>query len=211
MHICFRGRVTTRLIGYNAAITSFVASFVLIRYRLIDMKDHLPPRAREEISSPSSLIDKPPGMPQRFESSPGAIEATHSKESTTATHVNSPPLTHQTSHVGVGELVELFQGVAGTVSELEGRVFIHQVQPFPFSCFRRSEKPPSNGMHLDPPIRLLSRCHTLSVSMALSGFVLLLVGILTFAWTALPLSVSIFCSVCLAGCVSAIYMVFNFT
>lgn len=187
-------------------MTSFVASFVLIRYRLIAMKDRLPLKTVPANRSPSST-EKP--YVTRFESAPGAIEATHTKDSMAATHINGPPLSQQSSHVA--ELTELLQTVAGTVSELEGRVFVHQVETNLFSCFGRSKAAETNnGVHVDPPVRLLSRCHNLSVTMALLGFVLALLGILTFAWTALPTSVSIFSSVCLAGCVAAVLMAFNF-
>ena len=179
-------------------MTSFVASFVLIRYRLIDVKDHLPPVAPK---SQSSIDSRPPYPTTKFESAPGVIEATHSKDSTAATPVHS-------SQPPIAELTELMQRVTETVSELEGRVF---VQTSPLSCFLRSGKSNGNGTYLDPPVRLLSRCHTLAVTMAMCGFVLALLGILSFAWTALPTSISIFSSVCLAGCLGAVFVVTNLT
>jgi len=192
-----------------AAITSFTASFVLIRYRLIDVRDHMPPRPSTSTTataaSPTSPNSFEKARVQRFESSPGQIEATHSKDSTQTTHINPHgTFVRQASH-NVADLMDVFQGLTGTVSELEGRVFIHQVQ---FRhCFRTK---PNNGMHLDPPVHLLSSCHSLSVCMALLGFALALLGILTFAWTTLPLGVAVFSSVCLGGCLFTVFCVVNF-
>ncbi|KAI0701174.1 hypothetical protein BC835DRAFT_1265166 [Cytidiella melzeri] len=192
-----------------AAITSFTASFVLIRYRLVDMTEHLhiggprPSSATDRTMAPSGpsspVIGEKPRMMPRFESSPAQVEATHSKDSSNATFFQ---------HAGrdISDMFDFFQNVTGTKSEVEGRVFIHQASPL--SCFR--SRPNNNGMNLDPPIRLLSRCHSLSVTMASLGFILALVGILLAAWTALPIGVSIFSSVCLGGCLFSVFCVMMF-
>ncbi|KAI0340760.1 hypothetical protein BDW22DRAFT_347442 [Trametopsis cervina] len=191
-----------------AAITSFTASFILIRYRLIDMRDQLhtggksrPSNATDRTIAPSSpTIDKP--QTARFESSPGQMQSSHSKDSTNATFSSHGAgfLQHNMS-----DILDFFQNITGTRSELEGRVFVHQVQPL--HCFRT--KPTNNGMHLHPPIHLLSRAHDLSVTMATLGFILALLGILAFAWTSLPLGVSAFLSACLGGCLFALFFVMS--
>lgn len=182
-----------------SAITSFTASFVLIRYKLIEERVSIPsmPRtAQPSTDSQATRIEKPAFT--RIESAPPIAEHTHSNASTASrTH---PALLRAAP---IQELFEVFQNWSENVQELEGRVSVHQVRLF--GCFRA----PNSGLHLHPPIRLLSRCHTLSVTMALLGFILLLLGILIFAWYSLPNSVSIFASACLGGCLMAICLVFN--
>ncbi|CCM06467.1 uncharacterized protein FIBRA_08732 [Fibroporia radiculosa] len=53
---------------------------------------------------------------------------------------------------------------------------------------------------LDLPVQRLSRCLDLSVIMACLGFVLALLGILAYAWSAVPISISIFASACVGSC-----------
>jgi hypothetical protein len=69
----------------------------------------------------------------------------------------------------------------------------------------------SDGTDLGPPVKLLARCHSLSASMALCGFVLACLGICAFLWTSLPRSVGIFGSACLGVCLISGMLVFNAT
>ena len=91
-----------------------------------------------------------------------------------------------------------------SLTDIQGRISIQRVRLF--RCM-----PPSNPTHVDPPVRLLSNCHTLSVTMAVVGFVLALVGILAFAWTSLPTGVSTFASACLAACGLGIFFTLSFS
>ena len=54
-----------------------------------------------------------------------------------------------------------------------------------------------------PPILLLARSHSLCVFLAFVGFVLALMGTISFAWDRLPLSVSVFATSSMAFCVVA--------
>lgn len=177
----------------HIAITSFVGSFVLIRFKLCDARDQMPH------NSPISPDIEKPTM-SRLESAPPTL--THTRSPTAAeTHAGSSPF-FQTTQT---ELLQIFQSMSQTVSQLEGRVNIHQVHPF--FCFRSRK---SSDGSLEPPVRLLSHCHTLSVAMAVVGFVLALVGILMFAWTALPVGIGAFASACLGTCILAILVTLNF-
>ncbi|KAJ7594906.1 hypothetical protein C8J56DRAFT_927940 [Mycena floridula] len=49
----------------------------------------------------------------------------------------------------------------------------------------------------EPPVHLLSRCHTLSMLLSAVGFALAVTGIFCFTWAQQPLSVSIFTTSCL--------------
>lgn len=176
-----------------------MASFVLIRYKLTEERECIPrPRvAQPSTDSQATQIEKP--AMSRFESAPPTVvERTHSNS--TGSHAQLPFF--RATHMQ--DLVDVFQSWSDSVSQVEGRVSVHQVRFL--TCLGRSRH---NDTHLDPPIRLLSRCHTLSVTMALLGFVLMLLGILVFAWVSLPLSVSVFASACLGGCLLSIFAMFN--
>lgn len=62
---------------------------------------------------------------------------------------------------------------------------------------------PFNGRDKQPPTHLLRRCHALCMWLAAIGFVLALMGIMCFAWAQMPMSVSIFSSICAGLCVVA--------
>ena len=149
---------------------------------------------------------------ERVESLPVPIEASHSKTSTAGTQgtANLGAFVHTAEH-NISDFFDFFQNIAGTKAEVESRVFIHQVQPLWCFTFRdRSRSKTNNGTYLDPPIRLLSISHTLSITMASLGFVLVALGILVFAWVTLPRGISIFSSVCLGGCLIAVFGVMTF-
>ena len=69
----------------------------------------------------------------------------------------------------------------------------------------------NDGTDLDPPVKLLTRCHNLSAAMSTCGFILACLGILAFLWTSLPTSVGIFGSACLGVCFVSGMIVFNST
>lgn len=120
------------------------------------------------------------------------------------------------------------------VNGFQGRVFIDRIHPFSFLSYknrsrrRRNERgfspekgkgrdgedgsgdnTTNDGTDVDPPVKLLTRCHNLSAAMASCGFILACLGILAFLWTSLPRSVGIFGSVCLGVCLVSGMIVFN--
>ena len=94
---------------------------------------------------------------------------------------------------------------AGLAALDPARVSVHTARPF--FCVRGGDR---SGTAAGPPVRLLSRCHTLAAWMAVVGFVLALVGILAFAWTALPTGVGAFASACLGTCLLALFATLSF-
>ena len=46
----------------------------------------------------------------------------------------------------------------------------------------------------------LSKAHTVCAGMSSLGFVLALLGILTYSWTAVPIALGIFASACMGAC-----------
>ncbi len=193
-----RANKDAHYLQFLPAIASFVGSFVLIRYRLIDAKDHVP-RVPTQPSTPMPPNAEIRPDPPRFLSSPPLDKPSHSQSSEHTSFMQPPFL--QPAHIM--NLFTMWQTWSDTVTDLQGRVFIHQVQLFHW--FRS----PNNGTNLDPPIKLLSNCHSLSVTMTVIGFILALLGILTFVWTSLPVNVGVFASVCLGTCLTAITLTFS--
>ena len=54
-----------------------------------------------------------------------------------------------------------------------------------------------------PPTELLSRCHTLCVFLTFLGFLLAIMGLISFAWDQLPVSIGIAASVAMGFCLIA--------
>ncbi|KAL7277767.1 hypothetical protein ACG7TL_008710 [Trametes sanguinea] len=62
---------------------------------------------------------------------------------------------------------------------------------------------------LENIVGVLSRAHNVSAAMASLGFILALLGILTYSWTAVPTSLGIFASVCMGVCFLAALVAFR--
>jgi len=137
-----------------AAIISFLASFVLVRYKLIEAKKE---ELKAEAITGSGLV-----------TSPTSIKHHDVEKTADANHRHSPPRDSTT-----GEPIQ----------SCDPR--LEQVGPF-------SSK--------QPPTALLSRCHSLCISLAAVGFILALMGILCYAWAVQPLSVAAFSSGIMALC-----------
>ncbi|GJE84543.1 hypothetical protein PsYK624_006190 [Phanerochaete sordida] len=182
-----------------SAITAFVGSFVLIRFKLVDAS--VPSSRAPMPSTPATLAEKP--TVSRLESAPPTLSSQAHGSSEHHTMFSTPLI--QTAETAQTEFLQMFQGLSSTFAALEGRVSVHQVRPF--FCFRA--RGPTDGT-VEPPVRLLSSCHTLAVTMAVVGFVLALLGILTFAWTALPVSIGAFASACLGTCLLALFATLSF-
>lgn len=54
-----------------------------------------------------------------------------------------------------------------------------------------------------PPTELLSRCHSLCVFLTFLGFIFAIIGLISFAWNQLPLSIGIAASVAMGFCLTA--------
>lgn len=63
------------------------------------------------------------------------------------------------------------------------------------------------------PIELLSRCHSLCVFLTFLGFILAIIGLLSFSWDRLPMSIGIGASVALGFCLisGAFILIFPFS
>ncbi|KII95672.1 hypothetical protein PLICRDRAFT_225726 [Plicaturopsis crispa FD-325 SS-3] len=145
-----------------AAVISFVASFILLHYRIKDAKTVHDPPSDDDGTTRSPSTSFSGGRPQ-----PDDIK----------------PLTAKSPIPTSPRLIRI-----------EPMVFIEKTQAFDW--FKRSKAP-------EPPLRLLTRCHTLCISLCGIGFVLAIVGVLAFSWTSLSKGVSAFSTVCVVLCTGA--------
>ncbi|CAL1711400.1 unnamed protein product [Somion occarium] len=234
-----------------SAITSFTGSFILIRFKLLDAKQH---EHEIEVSTGSahpstanlplhttSEKEKAQVKVHRARSNPIPAHLTNNivptrsgrtKIADTANISNTslPPhlsRTHTTNSLhnlaaAAEHSLDFLPNWSDIFNSFQGRVCIDRVHPFAFVSPRRrksglegpeggkgSEDQDTSGTELDPPVKLLTRCHSLSTVMAVCGFVLACVGILAFLWTSLPRSVGIFGSACLGVCLISGAVVFN--
>ena len=156
-------------------------------------------------------------MPQSSTEKP-SYERSRRKHSTPSHH----PSTSQGLHAGSPNPIETITDFPLEVFiDLRGLVNINLAHPFWFlSCGQRPKPhdrdeeqvraqgdPEAMVGHtagrLKDMIDVLSRAHVVCTGMALVGFVLALLGILTYAWTAVPLALSVFASACLGVCLVA--------
>lgn len=56
-----------------------------------------------------------------------------------------------------------------------------------------------------PPVRLLKHCHTLCIVLATAGFILALVGVVTYVWARLPPSSRVTATVAMGICVTGAF------
>jgi len=135
----------------SAAIISFMASFVLVRYKRINI-----PTASMYVEKPSSS-----SLPSN------AIPSRHGR---------------------------LLEASALSIERL------HFFDVLPTSIQQRLSHPSSSdplSPSLPEALSTLIRCNTVCVLLSLVGFILAVIGILSYVWTWLPRGVSIFTSICL--------------
>lgn len=172
-----------------SAILAFVASFILVRLQLEDATDQ-EEKAAASSGSPAKLFTRDP-------------ERVGEKDK----HIHRP----STSSVPPADGTSLSDDSTAQCNPVYARVTVRCYRPLAAYAFaKKGTRGISKPTHpaddadaiLNPPIQLLSRCHTLAVWMSAIGFFLGLIGILAYAWTATPAAVSIFSTVCLGVCLA---------
>ncbi|KAI0827967.1 hypothetical protein BC628DRAFT_1418062 [Trametes gibbosa] len=161
-----------------ASILAYLTSFVLIRYRLDDAEEKV--QDSRDASLRQSHVTKSRSL--SFDVDPQSIAST---SACAAPHLSQ---------------------------DLRSLVSVYQIRPF--ECAHRSRnravKPPSTPeapdtgdaaalRTLQRMVHTLSRCHTVVAVMSNIGFVLALLGTIVYFWTALPVALGSFASVCLGG------------
>ncbi|KAH9920910.1 uncharacterized protein B0H18DRAFT_1121638 [Fomitopsis serialis] len=177
-----------------SAILAFVASFILVRLELIDADDQ-----------EDQVADGTPASTSRstMKATVRDLEQVGEKDK----HVHRP----STSSAPVADTTTLSDTSSNPSNPVYARITVSCFRPLStYTTFVKGSKgvmSPANPNDvadaiLNPPIQLLSRCHSLAVWMSAIGFILGVVGILAYAWVATPAAVSIFTTVCLGVCLA---------
>ncbi|KAH9942148.1 uncharacterized protein BXZ73DRAFT_41272, partial [Epithele typhae] len=185
-----------------ASIVAYIGSFVLIRYRLNDAE-----RAEQKV------------IPRRCATPPRTTTRARVQPWASSTlQLNSSAL-GPTSPVDFSALTEAIASVPDQVNaELRGLVSVYRSHPLRYlcGCGRRSRAREDKSTAMQGPqpptaidtaietlkdmVSTLERAHSVCAGMSSLGFLLALIGILTYAWTAVPIEISIFVSACLGCC-----------
>ncbi|KAI0688158.1 hypothetical protein C8T65DRAFT_700674 [Cerioporus squamosus] len=170
-----------------ASILAYCGSFVLIRYRLQD--------AEKTEKDTESAAAKPSVDADRKQFRAGMQPL-----------YPGPVLSATTTPT---EFVRDISWDAYT--DLRSLISVSQVHPFAWLCgvvrkagFRKDTEAPSDAVaQLNSMVLMLTRVHTVTVIMAILGFILALLGTIAYFWTELPRALGIFASACLGGCLFA--------
>ncbi|KAI9507979.1 hypothetical protein F5148DRAFT_1200016 [Russula earlei] len=191
----------------SSAILAYVSSFVLIRYKLNGGQS-----ASGSSSSPIATIHNnyansgkassdQPRTPSALESGP--------REKAEGPHI-AHALTHSPTPFVFGRPQFISSLTAGLASLLEEppvfKIDLRRVSLFEFSalvpCVARDNDPKADAeKNVNALMRLLGRCHLVCTVFALSGFLMLLTGIIVYIWAVLERVVAIFGSACVGVCI----------
>ncbi|KAM5543035.1 hypothetical protein V8D89_003419 [Ganoderma adspersum] len=201
-----------------ASIVAYSASFVLIKYELNDAEkreeQYFPLTPGRSRAPSTSQYTTPPSMTER---------PSHERSRRKHSSHSHRPSTSQNSTLSPSNPIEAIADFPLEVfTDLRGLVSIDRAHPLWFLPCRRGAKAPRDRdeeqvrAHSDPDamvghtsrrlkdmINVLSRAHVVCAGMANVGFALALIGILVYAWTAMPLALSVFASACLGVCLIA--------
>ncbi|KAF4621461.1 hypothetical protein D9613_000882 [Agrocybe pediades] len=183
----------------NAAIISFLAAFLLVRYKLmvatkeeeqIERHDNENGPHGKVVNSTQQFVNSPTSMSfdgsNHTERASPTASSRHGPHRLASSHRDHDMMNHETDPT---------PGMIRIPSRIDPNRTVysknpHLVQVGPFDSY---------GV----PTHIISRCHNLCIFLTVLGFVLALTGILCFAWDRLPLSVSISSSFFMATCLIA--------
>ncbi len=187
-----------------SAILAYVASFVLIRYRLNDAQS-IPGGSQAAITNVYAKYAPPGRTPVNQR---GKVSALESGTHVGAEHGN---LFHTFLSSPVAPLFSTLSTVFSSLLDQPPilNIDLRRVPLFDFSavvpCVGESVHdgdPDANAEKNAVALgRLLNRCHTVCSLFALAGFLLVVIGIVTFVWAVLEDSVAIFGSACVGVCI----------
>ncbi|KAI0629412.1 hypothetical protein C8Q77DRAFT_1065252 [Trametes polyzona] len=184
-----------------ASIVAYIGSFVLIRYRL---------NSAEKLEE--NIFTAHPASPTRA--------AAAEKRRAPSAHVHRPSASMGSTAVPGSPMETIRDFPMEVFTDLRSLVAVERAHPLWFLrlpiCRRRGNKDgaPARGKRgdteasakdsavatLEGIVGVLARAHTVCGGMATLGFVLALLGILTYSWTAVPTSLGIFASACMGAC-----------
>jgi hypothetical protein len=198
-----------------SAILAYVASFVLIRYRLNDAES-TSGDPKSSIAAVYARHTPPTSTPVDRLRTPSGLESGNSGSHEKAKHIHnchpfpSPPITPFLSTF-FGWLSFFPAHLATSLSLLDQppllNIDIRRVSVFNFKvpCVGTSvhdgdpnKDAEKNAIAL---VRLLNRCHGVCSFFAITGFLLVVTGIVAYVWAVLEHSVAIFGSACVGVCI----------
>ncbi|KAI0062458.1 hypothetical protein BV25DRAFT_1915993 [Artomyces pyxidatus] len=158
-----------------AAILAYITSFVVIRYKLNETTHPESPSVSASISART----------------PGRTRTPHAAETAASPAEKQPSLTFPTSPVIPFFSTRLLSLPLPPLLHppMSRTIVIHRLH------FFTPKNPDEDSALL---MSLLVRCHTVCSTFALAGFVLVMVGVISYVWAALERAVSIFASACVA-------------
>ncbi|KAI0663933.1 hypothetical protein C8Q70DRAFT_1049478 [Cubamyces menziesii] len=175
-----------------ASIVAYIGSFVLIRYRLNSAE-----QTEQSTVGRWSTSSAGDTYTQKRPMHPTSPHRSAAKEASAATAA-SPMDTMRDFPM------EVF-------TDLRSLVNVDRANPFwflPCATYRRAKQKQdpeaslkdSAVASLENIVDVLARAHTVCAIMGSLGFLLALLGILTYSWTAVPTSLAIFASACMGVC-----------
>ncbi|KAH7921015.1 hypothetical protein BV22DRAFT_1039139 [Leucogyrophana mollusca] len=177
------GLMGALILHVYAAVLSFLAAFLIIRYKLKEAtKEELMMEGIQVVSSPlgGSLRVKSVERDASDPEGPGPMM-----------HENSSPVTAR-SDSSDSQGRNLRSGSTPAEPPIFSKnPHIEQVGPFRWNITSTQSS------------HLLSRFHTLCILLAATGFVLAIMGIILYAWALQPIEVSVFATACLGAAVLA--------
>jgi hypothetical protein len=194
------------------AILAYVASFVLIRYRL-NSEQSTTGSSESPITTLYSKYAPAGSTSAHQQRTPSALESGNSSSRRKAEHAPHPHSSHSfTSSPFTPFLVgwpPLFSTLTTTLTSfLEEppllKIDLRRVSIFNLSAFVPCVAVPVHDGEKNARalVRLLNRCHNVCSMFALAGFICIVTGIVSYAWAVLERPVAIFCSACVAFCIT---------
>jgi hypothetical protein len=199
------------------AILAYVAAFVLIRYRLNSVQS-----TTSSSESPITTVYAkyaPPGTKSisvEKAQTPSALESGNSSSRHKVDHTKHHHNTHAFASSSASPFLvgwpPLFSTLSNTFTSLLDdapllKIDLRRVSLFDFGGLLSCITSPGGNPRADEEknakalIRLLNRCHSVCTVFALSGFVLVITGIVAYLWAVLEHSVAIFGSACVGVCI----------
>ena len=199
----------------SSAIVAYFASFVLIRYRLnnavVKEAEVMPAMSRQREASTST-----PYTERRSTEKRRAHGHSHHTQPRTRR-----PSGSVSSTLGPGSPVD-FGALADAVADVPQEIYtdiralVSVTRAHPLWFLPCGARAPPDGVRdpeaalvggaaaaLQDMVGVLARAHTVCAGMTLLGFVLALLGILTYSWTEVPTALGVFSSVCMGSCAIA--------
>ncbi|KAF5393460.1 hypothetical protein D9757_000479 [Collybiopsis confluens] len=170
-----------------ASFVSFFASFFLVRFKVQEAK-------REERQAEAGHPNSTPHVPTSLEKS--AHNLTHSPESASPKSMSHPRNSS-----------EVENGYDTLTSEKTRRRRNPSPGPAPALWSANPQLVQCGPFQRQPPVNLLSRCHTLCLVATALGFILAMVGVLCYAWSAQARSVAIITTASIGLCLLSIVFI----